>query len=97
FERVSGINTGDDVEIVVRSETVDIVPPGCGTFPGRIIHAAYFGSQVLYEVDLMGTTITAEIPDPQEREMFTQGSEVGINLKTRSIHVLPRANNGQIT
>ncbi|HOB88705.1 MAG TPA: ABC transporter ATP-binding protein [Bacillota bacterium] len=97
FERVSGINTGDDVELVVRSETVDIVPPGCGTFPGRIIHAAYFGSQVLYEVDLLGTTITAEIPDPQEREMFTQGSEVGINLKTRSIHVLPRANNGQIT
>jgi ABC-type Fe3+/spermidine/putrescine transport system ATPase subunit len=97
FERVSGINTGDDVELVVRSETVDIVPPGCGTFPGRIIHAAYFGSQVLYEVDLLGTTITAEIPDPQEREVFTQGSEVGINLKTRSIHVLPRANNGQIT
>jgi iron(III) transport system ATP-binding protein len=95
FERVSDVTTGDEVELVVRSEAVDIVPPGKGTFPGRIIHAAYFGSQVSYEVDLLGTSITAEIPNPQERDMFMRGSEVGIELKTRSIHVLPKVMDGQ--
>ncbi len=93
FERVSDITPGDKVELVVRSETIDIVPPGKGTFPGRIIHAAYFGSQVSYEVDLLGTGITAEIPNPQERDMFLRGSEVGIDLKTRSIHLLPKVMN----
>lgn len=88
FEKVPNIAPGDKVEVVVRSETVDIVPPEKGTFPARIIHAAYFGSHVLYEVDLFGTSVTAEIPDPQERNMFSRGSEVGINLKTRSIHLL---------
>ncbi|HXL04027.1 MAG: ABC transporter ATP-binding protein [Firmicutes bacterium] len=93
FEKVPDIAPGDKVELVVRSETVDIVPPGKGTFPARIIHAAYFGSHVLYEVDLFGTNVTAEIPDPQERNMFSRGSEVGINLKTRSIYLLRKVMN----
>ncbi len=90
FECVHNVSPGDKVELVVRSETVDIVPSGKGTFPGRIVHAAYFGSQISYEVDLFGTVIAAEIPNPQERDIFPRGSEVGIDLRTRSIHILPK-------
>ncbi len=89
FRGVPGMRPGTEVELVVRPETVDIVSPGEGAFDGRITHASYLGSQVSYEVSLRGLTINAEVPNPQETQVFSRGSEVGVNLKTRSIHVLP--------
>ncbi len=89
FRTAAGMPGGTRVELVVRPETVDVVPPGEGAFAARITHASYLGSQVSYELDLGGLSINAEVPNPQETRIFGRGSEVGVNLRTRSIHLLP--------
>ncbi|HHY46359.1 MAG TPA: ABC transporter ATP-binding protein [Firmicutes bacterium] len=89
FRSMAGLKTGMKVEMVVRPETIDVLPPGEGVFSGRIIHATYLGSLIAYEIDMMGHTLTAEVPNPQEREIFSPGSEVGIAFRSRSIHLLP--------
>ena len=88
FGAVPGILAGQNVELVVRPENVEVVAPGQGDFPGRVVHAAYLGSQITYEIVVCGFTITAEVPSPEEREVFMRGSHVGVILKTRSVHVL---------
>ena len=90
FRAVPDILPGQSVELVVRPENVDVVAPGHGGFPGRVVHAAYLGSQITYEIAVCGFTVTAEVPNPEEREIFTRGSHVGVVLRTRSIHLLPQ-------
>ena len=90
FKAVPDILPGQRVELVVRPENVDVVAPRSGGLPGRVVHAAYLGSQITYEIAVCGLTVTAEVPNPEEREIFTRGSHVGVVLRTRSIHLLPQ-------
>jgi len=90
FRAVPGMLAGRNVELVVRPENVEVVASGQGGFPGRVVHAAYLGSQITYEIVVCGFTITAEVPNPEEREIFTRGNHVGVVLRTRSIHLLPQ-------
>lgn len=89
FEGASDLAQGTRVELVVRPETVDIVPSGTGTFEATITHASYLGSQVSYEINMGGHIINAEVPNPQEKGVASRGSRVGVNLRTKSIHLLP--------
>ena len=90
FRAVPCMLAGRNVELVVRPENVEVVASGQGGFPGRVVHAAYLGSQITYEIVVCGFTITAEVPNPEEREIFTRGNHVGVVLRTRSIHLLPQ-------
>lgn len=88
-DAASDLAQGTRVELVVRPETVDIVPSGTGTFEATITHASYLGSQVSYEINMGGHIINAEVPNPQEKGVASRGSRVGVNLRTKSIHLLP--------
>ncbi len=88
FRARPGLAAGTRVALVVRPEAVDIVAPGEGSFSGRITHVSYLGSEVSYELDLAGLAINAEIANPLEHQIFARGSEVGVNLRTPSIHLL---------
>jgi ABC-type Fe3+/spermidine/putrescine transport system ATPase subunit len=70
---------------------VEVGPPGSGPFAGRIAAVVYLGAQVAYEVEVAGTRLLAEIPNPQERGLYPQGEAVGIRLLPRSLHLLPEA------
>ena len=48
FRAVPGMLAGRNVELVVRPENVEVVASGQGGFPGRVVHAAYLGSQITY-------------------------------------------------
>lgn len=91
FEDAPDFSPGSRVELVVRPETMDIVPLEAGTFEATITHAAYLGSQVSYEVNMGGPVVHAEVPNPQERGVASRGSRVGVNLRTKSVHLLPAA------
>ena len=57
---------------------------------GTVINSVYFGSQMLYEVELPNEKVLQiEVADPQYHPIFERGHKVGLVFKDRSLHVLP--------
>lgn len=84
------IKTGDDVLIVARPESILPEHPNEELVEGVVVNSVYFGSQMLYEVELPDhTVLQIEVADPQYHPIFTQGRKVGLAFKDRSLHVLP--------
>jgi iron(III) transport system ATP-binding protein len=81
---------GAKVIVVVRPESVDLEPKREGALVGVIRESVYLGSEIVYEVQLKGSILTVEVPNPQEHTLFTNGQEVSIHLKEKSLHILPR-------
>ncbi|MDD3424079.1 ABC transporter ATP-binding protein [Sphaerochaeta sp.] len=84
------IKTGDEVLIVARPESILPEHPNEELVEGVVVNSVYFGSQMLYEVELPDhTVLQIEVADPQYHPIFTQGQKVGLAFKDRSLHVLP--------
>lgn len=84
------IKTGDEVLIVARPESILPEHPNEELVEGVVVNSVYFGSQMLYEVELPDhTVLQIEVADPQYHPIFTQGRKVGLAFKDRSLHVLP--------
>lgn len=87
------LKVGEKVVIVVRPESIIIHEANTvedGLLDGKVIHAVYFGSQIIYAIELKDKSImNVEISDPQDNIKFNDGSDVKISLKFRSLHVLP--------
>ncbi len=81
---------GAKVTVVVRPESVDLEPKREGALVGVIRESVYLGSEIVYEVQLKDSILTVEVPNPQEHTLFTNGQEVSIHLKEKSLHILPR-------
>ena len=92
------IKVGDEVTVVVRPEAVIIQPKvNDDLLDGVITNAVYFGSQMLYEIQIPNKQILQiEVADPQYQPQFPQGSKVSIAFKNRSLHVLPWEQGGNV-
>jgi iron(III) transport system ATP-binding protein len=80
---------GAKVVVVVRPESVALEPKKPGTLTGVIRESVYLGSEIVYEVQLKDSVLTVEVPNPREHTLFTNDQEVSINLKEKSLHILP--------
>jgi iron(III) transport system ATP-binding protein len=86
-----GIAQGDDVLIVVRPESIVPQDPSSDLIGATVVSSVYFGSQMLYEVELPdGKVLQIEVADPQYHKIFESGHQVGLEFKSRSLHVLPK-------
>ena len=85
------IKIGDHVHIVVRPESIIPEDPSPDLIDATVVSSVYFGSQMLYEVEMSdGTVIQIEVADPQYHKIFDKGHKVGLVFKSRSLHVLPK-------
>ena len=82
---------GEEVEVVVRPEAVDVLPPGEGDVDAEVLFSHYTGSVVLYALRLPdGERLEVQVANPQERGLLAVGAKVGIRLHRRSLHLLSR-------
>lgn len=88
-EQDAAFEAGDDVLAVVRPETVDLVAEAEGDFQARVRFYHYAGSLVTYTVDLAGgQEMDVEVFNPQERGLIDAGTDVGVRVHRRSLHLL---------
>ncbi|UCG94196.1 MAG: ABC transporter ATP-binding protein [Candidatus Aerophobus sp.] len=79
----------DEVEIVVRPETVDIVAKGKGDFDGVVKFSHYTGSAATYHIELRGgQKMEVKVLNPQEKGLLRDEEVVGVRLHRNNIHLL---------
>ncbi len=89
---VDGFTAGDRVQVVVRPEAVDLVAPGEGELKGMVALAHYTGSMATYRIDLPdGESFNVEVLSPQEKGFLEPGTQVGIQIHRKSVHILGEA------
>lgn len=82
---------GQEVDVVVRPEAVDLLPEGEGDTPAEVLFSHYTGSVVLYALRLPdGGRLEVQVANPQERGLLPVGAKVGVRLHRRSLHLLPK-------
>lgn len=84
---------GDRVLIVARPESIELSPKTTGSLTGVIQETVYLGSEMIYEVKLGDTLLNVDLPNPMEHIGFESGDEVNVQLKERSLHLLPYEEN----
>ncbi len=84
------IREAKEVLIVARPEAIVPELPDPRLVEGTVVNSVYFGSQMLYEVELENhQVLQIEVADPQYHPIFDRGHKVGLSFKDRSLHVLP--------
>ncbi len=82
---------GQQVDVVVRPEAVDLLPEGEGDTTAEVLFSHYTGSVVLYALRLPdGERLEVQVANPQERGLLAVGAKVGVRLHRRSLHLLPK-------
>jgi iron(III) transport system ATP-binding protein len=82
---------GEEVDVVVRPEAVDILPEGGGDAQAEVLFSHYTGSVVLYALKLpTGERLEVQVANPQERGLLPIGAEVGVRLHRKSLHLLAK-------
>ncbi|MBI9100978.1 MAG: ABC transporter ATP-binding protein [Spirochaetales bacterium] len=85
------VAAGDSVELVVRPESIIPEEPDDKLLQGRILDSVYFGSHILYEIQIsQDKVITIEVSDPQQHIQYPVGTRVGLVFKEKSLHVIPK-------
>ena len=80
---------GDEVEVVVRPETVDIVAKGKSDFDGVVKFSHYTGSAATYHIELRGgQKMEVKVLNPQEKGLLRDEEVVGVRLHRNNIHLL---------
>lgn len=88
-QRGMQLSVGEEVMVVVRPEAVDLVPADEGDVNAKVLFSHYTGSIVLYALGLPGEErIEVQIANPQERGLLPVGTQIGLRLHRRSIHLL---------
>lgn len=80
---------GDRVCLVLRPESVRIIPKKPDSLVGTICEAVYLGPQMVYGVEMHQRSLTVEIANPSEHMIFKTGEDVTIEFQSNSLHVLP--------
>jgi len=80
---------GEQVYLVIRPEAVRVSRQE-GSYAGEVKQAVYLGSIVEYEVETHDQFISVVVYDPQEGDIFEEGSRVFLELPRAAFHVLPR-------
>jgi len=84
-------DVGEDVDVVVRPEAVDLVAEGEGDVDARIAFSHYTGSLVLYSLELPNKErMEVQVANPEERGLLSASERVGLHLHRKSLHLLKR-------
>jgi iron(III) transport system ATP-binding protein len=87
----AAFSPGEEVDVVVRPEAVDLVPVDEGDTSAEVLFSHYTGSVVLYALRLPdGGRLEVQVANPQERGLLSVGTQVGVRLHRRSLHLLPK-------
>jgi iron(III) transport system ATP-binding protein len=91
--RLTGVKekhaVGEQVTLIVRPEMIRIVD---GETKGRGIvrRAAYLGDSIDYDIEVDGQLLIVVETDPTRMVIYSEGSDVGLDLCEDCIHVLPK-------
>ncbi len=88
-DKKSSISSNQRALLVARPESIELEAKKPDTLTGVVIQTVYLGSQIIYEIDMKGHHLTIEIANPQDHVIFSEGSEVSLRFKEKSLHVLP--------
>jgi iron(III) transport system ATP-binding protein len=75
--------------LVLRPESIQLSKKSPDTITGTIREIVFLGNQMTYIVDIAGQSVTVEMSNPQEQELFHKNEEVSIHLPIKSLHLLP--------
>ncbi len=81
--------SGARVFLLIRPESVKLEPKKSNTLTGKVRQIIYLGSRMIYEIEIAKSPLTVEITNPQEHRIFSQGEEVTVTFKEKSLHVIP--------
>ncbi len=81
-----GFEPGESVDIVVRPEDVDIVPPSAGMLEGEVTSVTFLGVHYEIIVDIGGFKWMIQTTDEQ-----FEGDRVGLNIEPDAIHVMKKS------
>jgi iron(III) transport system ATP-binding protein len=74
-------------KLAVRPSAIRIDPAATASLPGEIIHAAYLGDHVEYEVKTMAGNLF--VVDPDVRQLLPLSTNVAVGFRDRGIAILP--------
>jgi len=81
--------TGEQVYLIIRPEAVRVSQQE-GSYPGEVKQVVYLGSTVEYEIETRDQIISVVVYDPQQGDIFEEGSRVFVEFPSHAFHVLPR-------
>ena len=89
-EGAAGLAMGAAVQAVIRPEAIRLarVAEGAESLGGKIVDVAYTGAVARYLVDVGGTRLTVDVPDPQHAPRHAEGERVAVHFPA-DVHVLP--------
>ncbi len=83
------LEENEKVQLVVRPESIIPGEVEKGKLSGTVVNSVYFGSQILYEVQVSDDVILSiEVADPQQHKQYSVGTKVGLTFKEKSLHLL---------
>ena len=82
----TGFAPNEPVDVVVRPEDVDIVPPVKGMICGDVVSVTFMGVHNEAIVDVDGFKWMIQTTDPVE-----EGSHIGISLEPDAIHIMKKS------
>lgn len=74
--------------LVIRPEMIQVAPPD-PILTGTIRRANFLGNSIDYDIEVNGQLLVAVETDPMKMSIIPEGSQVGINVCTECIHLLP--------
>ena len=90
-QKNAACSVGEEINVVVRPEAVDLVDAGDGDIDATVLFSHYTGSVVLYALSLSsGERVEVQVANPQERGLLPIGAQTGLRLHRRSLHLLPK-------
>jgi len=92
---LTDVNPGDVVTLVVRPESMEIVPPDAGELNGKVVSVEVTGSLAHYRVQLAsGEIVEVDVLGPMEKGIISVNTHVGLKVHPRSLHVLVNTSGG---
>jgi iron(III) transport system ATP-binding protein len=85
---MSNIAEQSECALSVRPESIRLTEAKEGVINGRVTRAIYYGAKLEYEVVIGSGPIIVEIYNPQLRERFYEGDNVGIALDEACVRIL---------
>jgi spermidine/putrescine transport system ATP-binding protein len=82
----AGFAKNERVDVVIRPEDVDIVPPGSGVLEGTIASVTFKGVHYEFIVDVQGFKWMIQSTDVQ-----AAGDVIGISIKPEEIHIMKKS------
>ena len=84
----NGISAGDNGLLVVRPESIELVPSDAGKYKGVIRYATYLGASIVYQVEINGNVLTVDVTNPRPGSAFSTGTQVGVDFQEETVHIL---------